>query len=115
MKTKITISTLIVILFIVGLYVWGYSIKGGTVGSVKNTSTSNVSKSFLVATEKFYDFGTIKINGGNVETKFKITNLTDKDVNLESVTTSCMCTVAYIEGVNGEKGPFGMVGHGGPV
>ncbi len=115
MKTKTIISTLVVILFIAGLYVWGYSIKGGPTSSVQGTSTSNVSKGSLTVSEKLYDFGAIKINDGNVETKFKITNSTDKDVNLESVTTSCMCTIAYIEGVNGEKGPFGMVGHGGSV
>jgi len=115
MKTKTIISVLVVILFIAGLYIWGYSIKGGPAGSVQGTSTSNVSKGFLAVSEKLYDFGAIKINNGNVETKFKITNPTDKDINLESITTSCMCTVAYIESVNGEKGPFGMVGHGGPV
>jgi len=111
MKTKTIISALVVILFIAGLYVWGYSIKGGTIGSVQDTPTPDVSKGSLIAPEKLYDFGAIKINDGNVETKFKITNPTDKDVNLESVTTSCMCTVAYIEGENGEKGPFGMPGH----
>ena len=26
-----------------------------------------------------------------------------------------MCTVAYIESEDGEKGPFGMPGHSGPV
>ena len=115
MKTKTIISILIVIIFISGVYILGYSIKGGTAGSTQGISTANVSKGSLVAAEKFYDFGTIKINNGNVETKFKITNPTDKDINLESVTTSCMCTTAYIESANGEKGPFGMVGHGGPV
>ena len=57
MKTKNIIYTLVVILLIAGFYIWGYSTKGGTAGSVQGVSTLNVSKGSLIATEKFYDFG----------------------------------------------------------
>jgi hypothetical protein len=115
MKIKTTISVLVVILFVAGLYIWGYFIRGGSADPAQDISTSNILKDSLALSEKLYDFGAIKINDGNVETKFKVTNSTEKNVNLQSITTSCMCTTAYIESANGEKGPFGMVGHGGPV
>lgn len=110
-KTIITILSVIFVIF--GLMWWGKSIPKPEIND-PNIS-DNSTESILVVSEKLYDFGAIKINGGNVETKFKITNPTNKEINLESITTSCMCTVAYIESVNGEKGPFGMVGHGGSV
>ena len=50
---------------------------------------------------------------GNVSKMFKVTNGTDKDVNFPSLTTSCMCTVAYFVRSDGNKnGPFGMPGMG---
>lgn len=52
---------------------------------------------------------------GNVEKLFKVTNSTDGDIILKSLTTSCMCTTAYIEQDGARKGPFGMPGHGRPV
>ncbi len=69
----------------------------------------------LTASEKIYDFGSISMKDGKVSKIFTLTNTTNNDINLESVTTSCMCTVAYV--VNGEsrKGPYGMPGHGGAV
>ncbi|OGI57482.1 hypothetical protein A3B85_00590 [Candidatus Nomurabacteria bacterium RIFCSPHIGHO2_02_FULL_37_13] len=70
----------------------------------------------LVASETFYDFGVISMKNGNVSKMFKVSNLGDKDINLQSVSTSCMCTVAYVIKQDGnKKGPFGMPGHGGAV
>ena len=113
MKTKTIISTLIVIFFIVGLYVWGYSTKGGTANSVQDTPTLNISNGSLVAAEKFYDFGAISMKNGEVAKEFTITNPNDGDIILSKVLTSCMCTNAYIVRPDGSmKGPFGMAGHG---
>ena len=67
----------------------------------------------LIAPETLYDFGTISMKNGNVSKMFKVTNGTDKDVNFPSLTTSCMCTVAYFVRSDGNKnGPFGMPGMG---
>jgi len=74
-----------------------------------------IGKSILTTTEKIYDFGTISMTKGQVNKTFRVVNPTNKDLELESIVTSCMCTTAYLESVNGEKGPFGMPGHGGPV
>ena len=40
---------------------------------------------------------------GNVSKNFKVTNESDMDILISSVTTSCMCTVAYVVGVDGNK------------
>ena len=60
----------------------------------------------------FYDFGTISMKDGLVSHIFKVKNSSDKDIVVKKVSTSCMCTSAYIESVGGEKGPFGMEGMG---
>mgnify|MGYP001579233867 FL=1 len=70
----------------------------------------------LTALETFYDFGTISMKNGNVSKIFKVTNSTSEDIKVPSLTTSCMCTTAYIIKEDGSKSrPFGMPGHGGAV
>lgn len=49
---------------------------------------------------------------GKVSKEFGITNSTKEDVTLVTLTTSCMCTSAYIENSGAERGPFGMPGMG---
>src|SRR3989344_7873408 len=68
--------------------------------------------SALVASEKLYDFGTISMAKGNVTHTFAVTNPTDKDILVSNLTTSCMCTTAYIVEGNSKIGPFGMPGMG---
>jgi hypothetical protein len=109
MKKSIIIGTIIVF-GLIGLMFW--SRNNQTAGSFE---FENEKKGSLSASEILYDFGTISMANGKVEKVFKITNPTDKDVLLSSVVTSCMCTTAYIKNSDGEKGPFGMPGHGGPV
>ena len=72
-------------------------------------------KSGLTAAEKLYDFGTISMSRGEVAKIFEIANSTNEEIEIENVVTSCMCTTAYLESGSGEKGPFGMPGHGGPA
>lgn len=69
------------------------------------------STSGLSAAESSFDFGTISMKNGKVSKSFRISNLTPADITLESVTTSCMCTAAYIVDGETRKGPFGMPGH----
>lgn len=85
-------------------------------GQAKLPSKENIeTKSDLTADSTLYDFGNISMADGKVSKVFTVTNSSGNDVTLESVTTSCMCTNAYL--INGEdkKGPYGMPGHGGPV
>src|SRR3989344_219375 len=105
MKKTIIICAVIV-LGLIGLMLWGRS--NQTDGISQNSGVI----SSLTATEKLYDFGTISMKDGLVEHMFKVTNSSDKDISLKKVNTSCMCTRAYIESSNGEKGPFGMEGMG---
>ena len=81
--------------------------------SVSTPPATSATSGSLTTLEKFYDFGTISMADGNVEKLFTITNSSNQEVKLEGMSTSCMCTTAYLESPTGEKGPFGMPGHGG--
>lgn len=112
MKTKIITATVIVF-GIVGLFVWG-STRGAPSAERVQGVNSKAEKSDLIVSEPVYNFGTILMRDGLVEHSFVITNPTELPVTVSAMATSCMCTTAYLEGANGvEKGPFGMVGHGG--
>jgi len=68
----------------------------------------------LTAQESFYDFGTITMKDGLVDTEYTLTNEGDEPLTIGKVYTSCMCTTASITESNGtEKGKFGMPGHRG--
>src|SRR3989338_8382450 len=108
MNKNIVITTLAV-LGIVGLFFWGAQNRA----SLPENSASQ--KSALAAGETLYNFGTISMARGTVEKLFEIANPTDKDITLESLTTSCMCTTAFIVKRDARRGPFGMPGHGGSV
>lgn len=109
MNNQFLISALGVAVILGGLLWWGRA----NPPADSQTAAAAAATSSLVASESFYDFGTISMTDGNVEKVFTITNQTDKDVTIESAMTSCMCTVAYIEGPESRKGPYGMPGHGG--
>jgi len=57
------------------------------------------------AGETNYDWGEIKINGGNAEKVFLIKNTGTGPLILSSVSTSCMCTTAQVI-INGKESPF---------
>jgi len=114
MKSKTIISFLIIILGIIGLFWWGRSVQKST--SANPSSNLSASAPALSALETSYDFGKISMAQGLVEKIFEISNPTNQDITVERITTSCMCTLSYISTSEGkEKGPFGMVGHGGTV
>jgi len=114
MKSKTIISFLIIILGIIGLFWWGRSVQKST--SANPSSNLSASALALSALETSYDFGKISMAQGLVEKIFEISNPTNQDITVERITTSCMCTLSYISTSEGkEKGPFGMVGHGGTV
>ncbi len=106
MNIKIVFASIVVILGILGIL--------GRARGVPQVSSAETKKatSTLVAAEVLYDFGTISMKNGLVDHVFKITNAGVRDVNVKKITTSCMCTSAYIKSASGEKGPFGMEGMG---
>ena len=112
MKTKSTLIALLICFAIIGLLLWGYSKTTIIKGDSRNPLQANLSQSLLTAIETIYDFGEISMKDGNVNKEFTITNSTDKDINLKTVVTSCMCTSAFIIGQGYEKGPFKMPGMG---
>ena len=109
MNTKTILAGSIVILALGGLFFWGRA------NQALSSSTPYGAASALAAAEVSYDFGTISMKNGNVEKTFEITNPTDTNITLTSLTTSCMCTTAFIVKDGTRRGPFGMPGHGGPV
>lgn len=95
-----------IVLALAGLMVWGRSSQtsevphdSGPIGSLK-------------VSEQSYDFGTIAMKDGLVNHVFRITNTSGKDIHIKKISTSCMCTNAYLESAKGKKGPFGMEGMG---
>lgn len=108
MKKNIILVS-IVILFFVGLAFWGKVAQKTTPVA---SGTEKVGEGSLSVAEKFYNFGSISMKDGEVSRLFKVSNQTDKDIVLERVVTSCMCTSAYIVKDGDKKGPFGMAGHG---
>ena len=100
------------VVVLTGLMLWGKSNQASTPPSQSiQGGTANLSSPPLSVEEKLYDFGTISMSKGKASRVFKVNNVSAKDVNLESITTSCMCTVAYIVNDLSRKGPFGMPGH----
>ncbi|MDO8424236.1 MAG: DUF1573 domain-containing protein [bacterium] len=106
-----TLSIALVILLIFLVIFWA----GKTRNSAPIEAGVDNSSSNLVADQNSFDFGTISMADGNVEKIFTVTNSSASDVTINKITTSCMCTVSYLESGDGEKGPFGMPGHSGPT
>ena len=85
MNEKALIIGVLVVLGILGL-MWM-----GSRNQVEVTSSDDqLIKSFLTAKEVLYDFGTISMKNGNVSHLFRVTNSTDNDITIKTVTTSCM-------------------------
>ena len=103
---KTIITTLIIITVIGGFIWWGSTKQKPQVESIGQESA-------LTASSKLYDFGTISMKNNEVTNDFIISNLTDKDIVVPTLVTSCMCTNAFIVETDGKnKGPFGMPGMG---
>ena len=112
MKTKTIIISVAFVLGIALLLAWGRAASAPIPGA----PAAGAKESALVASETFYDFGTVSMKNGNVTKEFTVTNPTAEAITLEAVFTSCMCTTAFLVGPDGSmKGPFGMPGHGGAV
>ena len=119
MKTKtIIIWVLSTFSLLILLMYWGSKniLPSALSNNSSETSKTSEIKNQLIASETFYDFGKISMANGDVSKIFKVTNSSSEDIKVPSLTTSCMCTNAFvIESDGSKKGPFGMPGHGGAV
>ena len=88
----------IITLTILGLGAWVLSRPVGI--EVEKSDQAKVE-----VTEKTYDWGEIKINGGNVQKVFLIKNTGVGILKLSGVSTSCMCTTAQVI-IDGKGSPF---------
>ncbi len=55
-----------------------------------------------------YDWGKINIRGGEVDHTFTLTNDSDEPLEIQTASTSCMCTTAMIEITDRTSPAFGM-------
>ncbi|MDP3962501.1 MAG: DUF1573 domain-containing protein [bacterium] len=109
---KPIIFTFLVLFAVVGVLVWGLGNTGKTIPIQGDPSLSE--KSALDAPEMLYNFGRISMKKGDVFKEFAFSNPTDKDITIQDIRTSCMCTLAYLLLPDGStKGPFGMAGMSG--
>lgn len=108
MKRNILIVALLAVAFLVGVMLLGRPTDRG----ISSSATEAAVKSELSAAETSYDFGVVRMKDGKVSHRFKVTNPTDKNVTAEYLSTSCMCTTAYIVDAASRSGPYGMEGMG---
>lgn len=111
-KNKIIVFSVVVVVLFASLFFIG---KPGENQNKEINADSGQASALIAlkASEIFYDFGTISMKNGDVAKTFKVTNESEKDVLIPSLTTSCMCTRAYFLETDGTKsGPFGMPGMG---
>lgn len=80
-----------------------------------NTPASAPAESagFVVVEENDFDLGKVPIRGGLVKRSYVLENKGEEAVKIEKVSTSCMCTEAFLTSAAGKTGPFGMSGHTG--
>ena len=108
---KKIIIGLVIVTATLGLMWLGQAAQPRVVDSSNNLASVS---SPLAASETGYDFGTIKMSNGKVEKVFTLTNQGTTETEIKTIVTSCMCTPPFLSPPAGEKGPFGMPGHGGP-
>lgn len=111
MKNSIVSAILVLVLIVLGA--WFYKSRLASPASGVAASAANPGP--LTLSEDSYSFGTIRMADGLVSKIITATNNTGGDIMIDKITTSCMCTVAYVSGGPEKKGPFGMPGHGGAV
>lgn len=115
-KTWLMASAILGTLLLVSLFAIWQGGKGGsspssTVPTTTNTKSTPLS-SLTVSPEPF-NWGSLKINGGIVQTKFTLKNTSSQALKVAKLETSCMCTEASLKIGDQESPFFGMPGHAG--
>ena len=81
--------------------------------NIEPETSSEYSASAIAVSHTTFDFGTISMKDGNVSHEFELKNEGTEPLTIEKVSTSCMCTTAFLIDSSGKKyGGFGMPGHG---
>jgi hypothetical protein len=107
MKRTTIVTGLLMISAIGGLMLWG---RAGNDASGPQARAAV--RSDLSAAKATHDFGVISMRDGNVSYVLTVANATDAAITVDRVSTSCMCTTAYIDSGTSHAGPFGMPGMG---
>ncbi len=90
----------------------------GTIAVVNKSSNEKIDDSrysagLISVLENSFDFGTISMKDGKVSHRFEFKNEGSESLLINEVSTSCMCTTAFVySNSKGKSGPFGMGGHG---
>lgn len=111
MKNISAIVWVVAVIIILGVLIWW----GGGDKAALPTDDQLAMVSALITNNTSHDFGRINMGDGEVRTNFIVSNPTAADVRVDSLVTSCMCTLAYIVNGDDKKGPYGMPGHSGVV
>ena len=106
---KILILIAIVVAFAL-LFVAGKTASKERTSAEKNSAS--VASAFTADATQ-YDFGDISMKQGKVNHSFALANESKQPISIRKITTSCMCTEAFLTHGENRKGPFGMEGHGG--
>ncbi|MBI2634021.1 MAG: DUF1573 domain-containing protein [Parcubacteria group bacterium] len=110
-KNILSYGLIVALIALVAVFLWqglNFSSRGRNPDQLANAS--------LTPEETAFDFGTVSMAKGKVNHMFRVTNTGASTVNLQEMSTSCMCTEAeMIMGDSRKMGPFGMPGHGGPM
>jgi hypothetical protein len=88
----------------------GVMLLGRTTESAMSSQGDIAVKTALSTPETLYDFGEVRMKDGKVSHRFTVSNPTDKELTAEYLSTSCMCTTAYIVDDKAQGGPYGMEG-----
>lgn len=108
MKNKNVITWIILVVIAIGVF----ALFGGENSAVLPVKSQVESGSVLTANRTLFDFGTISMKDGTVDTEFIVVNESKESLRIDSIVTSCMCTTAYIIESGRKRGPYGMPGHG---
>lgn len=111
MQNKILIAIAIIVIF-------GFLFFAGKQASEKSPLQNGASVGLSAQagvfelSESFFDFSTISMKEGKVSRMFSLRNTAESPITISTVTTSCMCTEAFVVHGDARHGPFGMPGHG---
>ncbi len=97
-KTILGLGLVALLIIAGGVIAWQMKIFEPTPAKLSNAV-------LMVSPEKF-NFGEVSMARGNVSAKFELKNDSDEPLNISEIKTSCMCTVAEVDGKT-----FGMHGN----
>ena len=105
-------KTILIILGFAALLALLFVLGSKNPGAIPDTKKLTAA-SALSAREDSYDFGEVSMKDGLVRRTFIIANNSSTSpLVITGISSSCMCTEAFLQTTAGTVGPFGMPGHG---